>query len=119
TGDGVKKRRKPYRHTRRSWLDIQLVIASASTESQDEDVHRWLATEAYAGLEKLVSGLFTMRDFAAMSKLCTFGHMLITEIYPSLDHESRAVMDGNNTKLEDRAETRNSIEERDVRTGRS
>src|SRR5690606_27299558 len=79
-GDDVKKRRKPYRHTRRSWLDIQLVIASASTESQDEDVHRWLATEAYAGLEKLVSGLFTMRDFAAMSKLCTFGHMLITEI---------------------------------------
>lgn len=114
----MKKRRKPYRPTRRSWLDIQLVIASASTESQDEDVHRWLATEAYAGLEKLVSGLFTMRDFAAMSKLCTFGHMLITEIYPSLDHESRAVMDGNKTKMEDGAEALYSIAERYERTGK-
>src|SRR5690554_2990109 len=96
----MKKRCKPYRQKRRSWLGIQLALASASTESQDEDVHRWLATEAYAGLEKLISGIFTMRDFAAMSKLCTFGHMLIIEVYPSLDDESRAVLDDHKKKME-------------------
>lgn len=113
-----KKRNKPYKPRPQSWGAIQIAIMSASKEEQCAEAHRWLATEAYAALEKLTTGLFTRSDFVTVTKLNVFGYMLALEILPTLEDESRAVVNVQKDKIENAAEALSDIADRHKRTNK-
>lgn len=113
----MRKKRKPFNRAT-GWQAIRLTMQSASVEPQDEDIHRWLATAAYAALEKLTGGLFDLDDHMTAVKLNTFACILAVEILPSLDDGSRAAVAVAHDATVNAAECLHQIGERHRKTGK-
>lgn len=111
-----KRRNKPYRPRPHGWDAIQITLMGASTERQHDDVHLWLATRAYASIDKLTAGTFTRADFVAVSNLNAFAYVLAVEICPGLDADSRAAVIEQKDVIEQAANALTSIGERYGRT---
>lgn len=113
----MKKRRKPFSRAA-GWQAIKRTMQSASTETQGDDVHRWLATAAYTSLEKLTGGLFDLDDHMTAVKLNTLACILAVEILPSLDDGSRAAVSAAHDATVNAAECLHQIGERYRKTGK-
>lgn len=113
----MKKRRKPFNKDA-ALHRIKNVMRAASVETQDDEVHRWLATAAYTSLEKLTGGLFDLDDHMTAVKLNTFACILAVEILPSLDDGSRAAVTAAHDATVNAAECLHQIGERYRKTGK-
>lgn len=114
----MKKRKKPYRPRSSSWTAIQIALMGASQADQDDSVHRWLATEAYAAIQRLTTGALDLNGYISVSKLNSFAYTLAMQLYPGLDDESRAIVGQQKDVIEEAAHALASIGERYGRTGK-
>lgn len=117
----MTRRKKPrtIRHTSRAeaWRRIQITMQAASTEAQDDDVHRWLATTGYTLIERLMGGTFDQADHMSAVKLNAFACILAVEIMPSLDDASRAIVATAHESTVQAAEALHDIGQRHRDTG--
>lgn len=94
------------------------VMQTASVAEQDPETHRDLAVAAYAAIDRLTTGTYTLVDHHLSVKINTFACILAVEMWPDLDEESRATVADHHDATVQAAEALHNIGQRYGRTGR-